>query len=93
VISAYSSARWRWLVRANSLRDPTSADLKEVIDTSREVTARERFGRAGSATAVLVAASDKIRKELGWVPQFSHVPEIIESAWRWHKANPDGYTN
>jgi UDP-glucose 4-epimerase len=71
--------------------------VKEVIDTAREVTGgaiRTDVGprRAGDP-AVLVAASDKIRKELGWVSQFPRVREIIESAWRWHKANPDGYTD
>ena len=69
--------------------------VKEVIDTAREVTGqaiRADVGprRAGDP-AVLVAASDKIRKELGWVPRFPHVREIIESAWRWHQTNPDGY--
>jgi UDP-glucose 4-epimerase len=69
--------------------------VKEVIDAARELTGkviRADVGprRAGDP-AMLVAASDKIRKELGWVSQFPRVHEIIESAWRWHKANPDGY--
>jgi UDP-glucose 4-epimerase len=69
--------------------------VKEVIDAARDVTGkviRADVGprRAGDP-AVLVAASDKIRKELGWVPRFPHVREIIESAWRWHQTNPDGY--
>jgi UDP-glucose 4-epimerase len=69
--------------------------VKEVIDTARDVTGkaiRADVGprRAGDP-AVLVAASDRIRKELGWVPRFPHVCEIIESAWRWHQTNPDGY--
>jgi UDP-glucose 4-epimerase len=71
--------------------------VKEVIDTAREVTGRAIRSDAGPRRAgdpaVLVAASDKIRKELGWISQFPHLREIIESAWRWHKANPDGYTN
>ena len=70
--------------------------VKEVIDTAREVTGRtirtEVGPRRAGDPAVLVAASDRIRKELGWVSQFPRVREIIESAWRWHKANPDGYT-
>ena len=69
--------------------------VKEVIDTAREVTGRairaDVGPRRAGDPAVLVAASDKIRKELGWVPRFPHVREIIESAWRWHQANPDGY--
>ncbi|MBV9130282.1 MAG: transposase [Verrucomicrobia bacterium] len=36
---------------------------------------------AAPAIPVLVAASEKIRKELGWVPRFPHVRQIIESAW------------
>ena len=71
--------------------------VKEVIDTAREVTGRAIRADAGPRRAgdpsVLVAASDKIRKELGWVSQFPHVREIVESAWQWHKANPDGYAN
>jgi len=70
--------------------------VKEVIDTAREITGRairaDIGPRRAGDPAVLVAASDKIRKELGWVSQFPRVHEIIESAWRWHKANPNGYT-
>jgi UDP-glucose 4-epimerase len=69
--------------------------VKEVIDAAREVTGKEIRAEIGPRRegdpAVLVAASGKIRKELGWVPQFPHVRSIIESAWRWHQANPDGY--
>jgi UDP-glucose 4-epimerase len=71
--------------------------VKEVIDTTREVTGRairaEIGPRRAGDPAVLVAGSDKIRKELGWIPQWPHVREIIESAWRWHKDNPGGYLN
>jgi len=71
--------------------------VKEVIDTAREITGRairaDIGARRAGDPAVLVAASDKIRKELGWVSQFPRVHEIIESAWRWHKANPEGYTD
>jgi UDP-glucose 4-epimerase len=69
--------------------------VKEVIDTASEVTGkaiRAEIGprRAGDP-AVLVASSNKIRKELGWAPKFPHVRAIIESAWRWHQTFPDGY--
>jgi len=69
--------------------------VKEVIDTAREITGRtirvDAAPRRAGDPAVLVAASNKIRKELAWAPQFPHVREIIESAWQWHQANPDGY--
>jgi UDP-glucose 4-epimerase len=69
--------------------------VKEVIDAATEITGKEIRAeiaprRAGDP-AVLVAASAKIRKELGWVPQFPNVRAIIESAWHWHQANPNGY--
>ena len=69
--------------------------VKEVIDTARQITGRtiraDAAPRRGGDPAVLVAASNKIRNELGWAPRFPHVREIIESAWQWHQANPDGY--
>ena len=68
--------------------------VKEVIDTASDVTGkkiRTEIGpRRPGDPAVLVASSDKIRKELGWAPQSPHVRAIIESAWRWHQAFPDG---
>jgi UDP-glucose 4-epimerase len=69
--------------------------VKEVIDTAREITGRtiraDAAPRRAGDPAVLVAASNKIRKELGWAPRFPHVREIIESAWQWHQVNPEGY--
>jgi UDP-glucose 4-epimerase len=69
--------------------------VKQVIDTAREITGKdiptEVGPRRAGDPAVLVAASDRIRKELGWIPKFPHVREIIESAWRWHQSNPAGY--
>lgn len=61
--------------------------VREVIETSRRVTGREipvRVGprRAGDP-AVLIASSDKIKKELGWKPEFQDLEVIIESAWKW----------
>ena len=41
--------------------------------------------------ARLVAASDKIRRELGWQPKFQNIDAITESAWRWHQKFPNGY--
>ena len=70
--------------------------VREVIDTAQRVTGKEiptRFGprRAGDP-AVLVASSDKIKSELGWQPQYQDLGMIIESAWRWLQAHPNGYS-
>lgn len=69
--------------------------VRQVIDTARQVTGKPipvRIGprRAGDP-AVLIASSDKIKSELGWQPQYQDLRVIIESAWRWMLAHPNGY--
>jgi UDP-glucose 4-epimerase len=69
--------------------------VREVIETARRVTGKEipvRMGpRRPGDPAVLIASSDKIKSELGWQPQFQDLGLIVESAWRWMRAHPDGY--
>ena len=68
---------------------------REVVETARRVTghpipAREAPRRPGDP-ATLVASAERARRELGWEPHFTDLGEIIESAWRWHQAHPNGY--
>ena len=69
--------------------------VRVVIDTARRVTGKDipvRMGpRRPGDPAVLIASSDKIKKELGWQPQFQDLDMIIESAWKWMQSHPDGY--
>ena len=69
--------------------------VREIIDTCRAVTGhpiptREQPRREGDPPR-LFAASDKIRRELGWEPRYQNVRTIIESAWAWHTRHPNGY--
>jgi UDP-glucose 4-epimerase len=69
--------------------------VREVIETARRVTghaipAREVARRPGDP-AVLVASSDKVKRELRWQPQFTSLESIVSSAWEWRRAHPDGY--
>lgn len=69
--------------------------VKAMIEAARRVTGHPipaviEPRRAGDP-AVLVASSDKIKRELGWNPKKDDVEEIIRSAWVWHQAHPDGY--
>ncbi len=71
------------------------SSVREVIDTARKVTGKdikvvEKPRRPGDPPR-LIAASEKIRKELGWTPQFQSLSAIIESAWKWHQKFPRGY--
>ena len=43
--------------------------------------------------AVLVASSEKIKRELGWVPKMNDLEKIVETAWNWHKNNINGYND
>jgi UDP-glucose 4-epimerase len=69
--------------------------VNEVIETAREVTGKEIPARVGPRRAgdpaVLVASSEKIKRELGWKPEFQNLRAIVESAWRWMLAHPNGY--
>jgi UDP-glucose 4-epimerase len=71
------------------------ASVQEVVDISREVTGhkiptRHAPRRAGDPPE-LVADPAAAKRELGWVAKHQDMREIIESAWRWHKAHPHGY--
>jgi UDP-glucose 4-epimerase len=71
------------------------ASVREVIDSGRKVTGRkidivEKPRRLGDPPR-LIASSEKIKRELGWKPQFQSLDAIIESAWKWHQKFPRGY--
>jgi UDP-glucose 4-epimerase len=34
---------------------------------------------------VLVASTEKARRELGWTPRHSGLENIMATAWRWHQ--------
>jgi UDP-glucose 4-epimerase len=59
----------------------------EVVETARRVTGKKipvRIGpRRPGDPAVLVASSEKIKRELGWAPKKQELQTIIASAWEW----------
>ena len=69
--------------------------VREVIDVASEITGREIPTKVGERRsgdpAVLIASSEKIKRELGWTPQFQDLRKIIDSAWRWLQRHPQGY--
>jgi UDP-glucose 4-epimerase len=58
--------------------------------TGRKVPVTEAPRRPGDP-AVLFASSDKIKRELGWKPQFERLEVIVETAYRWREKHPKGY--
>ena len=66
--------------------------VREVIAAAEAVSGRAipfsiEPRRAGDP-AVLVAASDKARAALGWVPAYDRLEPILETALRWHRDQP-----
>lgn len=71
------------------------ASVHEVIAACRKITGKkvdtvEKPRRPGDPPR-LIASSEKIKRELGWQPQFQSLDAIIESAWKWHQKFPHGY--
>ncbi len=63
--------------------------VREVIAAAERVSGRsipfEMLPRRAGDPAVLVAASDKARASLGWVPAYDRLEPILETALRWHR--------
>jgi UDP-glucose 4-epimerase len=63
--------------------------VREVIELARKVTGKpipaiEADKRAGDP-AILIASSEKIKKKLGWKPEYEDLETIIKTAWKWHQ--------
>jgi len=69
--------------------------VKEVLKTAENVTGKKiksyKAARRPGDPARLVASSDKIQRELGWIPKYPELMTIIQTAWEWHKKHPNGY--
>jgi UDP-glucose 4-epimerase len=81
--------------RIFNLGNGAGFSVREVIDTAREVTgldirAVEAPRRAGDPPQ-LVAASGKIRAELGWMAQKPELASMVSDAWDWVRRHPRGY--
>ncbi len=71
--------------------------VKELIDAARDVT-----GHAIPATSAPPRAGDppqlyadptKAKTDLAWRPRYTDIRKTIETAWRWHRKHPQGYSS
>jgi UDP-glucose 4-epimerase len=69
--------------------------VMEVIKTVEAVsglTVPYRVGeRRPGDPAMLVAASDRLRRDTGWTPRFAALEDMVRTAYAWRRAHPDGY--
>ena len=107
VIAAGTSLRWVQAYGAgveDCLSTPTIRERGILLTNVQRVLARSATAqemsvyttfatgprRAGDP-AILFASSDRIKSELGWRPQYEDIATIVETAWRWRVAHPQGY--
>jgi len=69
--------------------------VRQVIETVKKVTgtkvaAMDSPRRPGDP-ARLVASSQKIKEELGWIPRYPDLETIVKTAYHWHRKHPKGY--
>jgi UDP-glucose 4-epimerase len=81
--------------RVYNLGNGAGFSVREVLEAARRVTGRnidtvEAPRRAGDPP-VLVAASDRIRSDLGWKPEKPELEAMISDAWAWMQDHPRGY--
>ena len=81
--------------RIFNLGNGNGFSVREVIDAVREVTGleipvREAPRRPGDPPQ-LVAASERIRAELGWEPRKPSLTDMVADAWSFAQAHPHGY--
>jgi UDP-glucose 4-epimerase len=69
--------------------------VREVVRVCREVSGRDiavrEAPRREGDPPELVAAPGRAATLLGWQPRYRRLPEIVETAWRWHRDHPHGY--
>ena len=63
--------------------------VKQVIEMAESVTGRKILSRVvmrrPGDPPVLVASSQKVRRELSWQPRYQELSTILKHAWAWHQ--------
>lgn len=69
--------------------------VRQVIDCVRKVSGKDfkvvETTRRPGDPPVLTAEAAKAQKKLGWKTDYPELEKIVESAWTFHTANPNGY--
>ena len=72
-----------------NLGSSTGYSVQDVIAKAQTVTEKKisvvQAPRREGDPAILVASSEKIKRELGWKPVYDDLETIIRTAWDWHR--------
>jgi UDP-glucose-4-epimerase GalE len=83
-------------VAAYNLGNEEGHSVQQVIEAARRVTGQAipavNAPRRPGDPPKLVGSSARARADLGWKPRFGDLDQILETAWRWHRGHPRGYS-
>ncbi len=78
-----------------NLGNGTGYSVRQVIDTVQKISGKEfnvvETDRRPGDPPVLTADASKARSQLGWATDYPDLEAIVESAWKFHTENPNGY--
>ena len=78
-----------------NLGNGTGYSVRQVIDSVKRISGKDfkvtQTQRRPGDPPILNSDATKARNELGWEPQFPQLDAIVETAWKWHSENPNGY--
>lgn len=64
------------------------SSVREVVRTVESVSGRRVRTKEGARRPgdppVLVACADRAREVLGWRPKYTHLRDMVSTAWKWH---------
>lgn len=82
--------------RVYNLGNGRGYTVRQVVGIASRVTGRDiptmDAPRRPGDPAVLVASSERISRELGWIPRYADLETIISTAWEWHRRHRRGYS-
>jgi UDP-glucose 4-epimerase len=80
-----------------NLGNGTGDSVLQVIDAVQRVSGRKVpyriCPRRPGDPAVLVASSERAKRDLGWRPRFADLDQIVGTALRWREQHPNGYAD
>lgn len=81
--------------RRYNLGNGQGFSVKQVIETTSRVIGMpipyDIGDRRPGDPAKLIASNAKIRDDWDWQPAYPEVEQIIQHAWNWYRAHPEGY--
>jgi UDP-glucose 4-epimerase len=81
--------------RQYNLGNGSGFSVRQVIETVERVVGseipKEEAPRRPGDPGTLIASSERIRRDWAWEPKYPDLQTMVQHAWDWRRAHPDGY--